>query len=98
MRRQVTCITKPSPLSVHEHITHVGNPTVGWVWTVEKVIKAIEDRTDTFYVVDPKTYREAEVKVVYRRITGKPPYIQTYADGDWKNNLLSLNQCPLLRR
>jgi hypothetical protein len=25
---------------------------------------------------------------------GRPAYLRTYADGDWNNNLLSLDQCP----
>ena len=29
------------------------------------------------------------------RESGKAPYVRTYADGQWNNNLLSLNQCPL---
>jgi hypothetical protein len=34
---QVTCITKPQPLSPHAHIMHLGNPPT-WVWTREQVI------------------------------------------------------------
>ena len=30
------------------------------------------------------------------REQGKAPYLLTYADGKWNNNLLSLNQCPLI--
>jgi hypothetical protein len=29
------------------------------------------------------------------RPAGRAPYLRTYADGDWNDNLLSLNQCPL---
>ena len=39
---RITCITKPHPLSAHEHITHVGNPAAGWVWEREQVIASIE--------------------------------------------------------
>jgi hypothetical protein len=92
---QVTCITKPNPQSTHEHITHLGNPasTPPWKWTREDVIASIDARTNTFYVLDPRTSKRADVKVV--RPAGRPAYVQTYADGDWNNNLLSLNQCPL---
>jgi hypothetical protein len=88
---QVTCITKPDPQSPHEHITHLGG--AGWKWTREAVIQSIEARTNTFYVRDPRTAKRSDVGVV--KPAGRPAYVRTYADGDWNNNLLSLNQCPL---
>lgn len=89
---QVTCIVKPHPLSPHEHITHVGNPPT-WIWPREQVIASIEARTNTFFVLDPRTGKRADVRVV--REAGKAPYLRTYADGDWNDNLLSLQQCPV---
>ncbi len=90
---QVTCIVKPHPQSSHEHITHVGNPGAGWIWTREQVVASIESRTNTFYVLDPVTGKRSEVGVV--RQPGRAAYLRTHADGDWNNNLLSLNQCPM---
>ncbi|CAM4005845.1 DUF3892 domain-containing protein [Bordetella tumulicola] len=89
---QVTCITKPHPQSTHEHITHLGNPG-RWTWTREQVIESIEAKTNTFFVLDPENGKRADIGVV--RESGKAPYVRTYADGRWNNNLLSLNQCPL---
>jgi len=93
---QVTCITKPNPQSPHEHITHLGNPRStngGWMWTREQVIVSIEAKTNAFYVVDSISGKRAYIGVV--REEGKAPYVRTYADGRWDNNLLSLNQCSL---
>lgn len=90
---QVTCIKKPHPQSPHEHITHLGNPGGKWMWPREDVIKSIDEGTNTFYVLDPMNGKRANIGVV--RESGKAPYLRTYADGDWNNNLLSLNQCPL---
>ncbi|MNF39189.1 hypothetical protein D3C84_201560 [compost metagenome] len=90
---QVTCITKPNAQSPHEHITHLGNPAGNWKWTREQVIQSIEAKTNTFYVRDPANGQRADIGVV--REAGKAPYVRTYADGRWNNNLLSLNQCPL---
>ncbi|MGE6385420.1 DUF3892 domain-containing protein [Pseudomonas sp. NPDC078416] len=90
---QVTCITKPNAQSTHEHITHLGNPAGKWMWTREQVIQSIDSKTNTFYVVDPVNGKRANIGVV--RAAGKAPYVRTYSDGDWNNNLLSLNQCPL---
>ena len=90
---QVTCIVKPHPQSPHEHITHLGSPSGGWTWPREKVIESIEAKTNTFFVRDPQTGKRADIGVV--RETGKAPYVRTYADGHWNNNLLSLNQCLL---
>ena len=91
---QITCITKPHPDSPHEHITHVGNPPT-WIWPREDVIASIDAGTNTFYVIDPYTGKRSEVGVV--RIPGRAPFLRTYADGDWNNNLLALNQCQLRR-
>jgi hypothetical protein len=88
---QITCITKPHPQSPHEHITHAGG--AGWKWTREQVIASIDGKTNTFYVVDPKNRKRADVGVV--RPAGKAAFIRTHADGDWNDNLLSLDQCPL---
>lgn len=89
---QITCIVKPDVNSRHEHITHVGNPAASWMWPREQVITSIDNKTNTFYVVDPATGRRSDVGVV--RQTRKAPFLRTYADGDWNDNLLSLNQCP----
>lgn len=90
---QVKCITKPNPSSSHEHITHLGNPGAGWKWTRERVIESIDTGTNTFYVVDPNTKKRSDVGVV--RPVGRSAYVRTHADGDWNDNLLSLNQCSL---
>lgn len=90
---QVTCIVKPNPQSPHEHITHLGNPAGQWMWTREQVIASIEDKSNTFFVLDPGSNKRADIGVV--REAGKLPYLRTYADGQWNNNLLSLNQCPI---
>jgi len=88
---QVTCITKKNQGSTHEHITHLGNPVAQWHWTREKVITSIEEKSNTFYVLNPISGARADIGVV--RESGKPPYLRTYADGQWNNNLLSLSQC-----
>jgi hypothetical protein len=85
---RITCIRKPHPQSPHEHITHVGSN--GQVWTREQVIAWIDARAHTFYTLDAYS-RRADVGVV--RESGKAPYLRTYADGVWNNNLLSLPQC-----
>jgi len=90
---QVTCITKPHPQSPHEHITHLGNPVVPWKWTREDVIASIDAKANTFFVIDPASGKRANIGVF--RPAGRQAYLRTYADGDWNNNLLSLNQCPL---
>lgn len=87
---QVTCIIKPNRDSTHEHITHLGGHN--WLWKREKVIQSIEDKTNTFYVLDPVHRRRSDVGVVYE--SGHDPYLRTHADGYYNNNLLSLDQCP----
>src|ERR1700687_99213 len=93
---QITCIRKPHPQSPHEHITQVGNPQAGCEWPREQVLASIDAQENTFYVRDPRTGLRSNVGVV--RPAGRPAYLRTYADGDWNDNLLSLDQCTLVRR
>ncbi|WP_413289294.1 DUF3892 domain-containing protein [Bdellovibrio sp. HCB337] len=85
---QITCITLSGGKS-HEHITHVGNPSGRS--PVADIIAWINNRTHTFYVIDPRTGKRAQVGVV--NPTSGKPYIRTYADGVWGDNLLSLPLC-----
>lgn len=85
---QITAIRKPNRLSSHEHITHVKYD--GSVHTRESVIRLIEARTDTFYVSQGGNY--SDVGVVYPA-SPRLPYLRTYADSTWNDNLLSLPEC-----
>lgn len=89
-RHRITCIVKPDPQNRHEHITHVGCAGESLLWPRSKVIKALEGKTDTFYVHEGN--KEVEVVVAYPT-DGRAPFIRTRADGVWKDNLLALNQC-----
>jgi hypothetical protein len=50
-------------------------------------------RANTFFVLDARTGKRADVGVV--REAGKAPYLRTHADGYYNDNLLALDQCPL---
>jgi Protein of unknown function (DUF3892) len=67
---RVTCITKPHPQSPHEHITHLGNPVVGWKWIREQAIASIDAGINTFFVIDPNTGKRSDVGVV--RVVERP--------------------------
>jgi hypothetical protein len=86
---QVTCIRKPNKLSPHEHITHLGGNQ--WFETRENVIKWVNSKLHSFYVVDSRNGKTSYVGVV--NPTYGSPYVRTHADGDWNDNLLSLPQC-----
>ena len=88
---QVTCINKPNRESRHEHITHIGNQQNAWKLTRESAIQRIESKTDAFYTVDRVTGARAYIGVV--REAGRQPYLRTYADGKWNDNLLALTEC-----
>lgn len=87
---QVTCIRKQHSQGAHEHITHVGAD--GRIWSREQVIAWIGSQQHSFHTLDAKG-RRAEIGVMYE--AGKAPYLRTYADGEWNDNLLSLPQCPV---
>lgn len=88
---QVTCINKTHRQSSHEHITHIGNSAVGWRRTREVAIAKIESRQEAYYTVDRTTGKRAYIGVV--REAGKLPYLRTYADGKWNDNLLAQSEC-----
>jgi hypothetical protein len=91
---QVTCIIKPHPQSSVEHITHLGGAQ--WTWSREEVIASIDARTNSFFVLDPRNGTRANVRVV--RPASRAPYVRSTPDHDPYDNLLSLNQCPLVTR
>lgn len=91
---RIDCVRKPHRESPHEHIAHVGGPSSGgagerWRDTVETVIAYIEGGQRRYFVDEggKRVYVEVRQSVSSRR------YIQTRADGIWKNNLLALTEC-----
>lgn len=92
---EINCVNKPDRFSKHEHITHVGNTIQGWRLTREAVITRITAKTEAFFTIDRVTGKKAYIGVV--REAGKHPYLRTYADGAWNNNLLDLPECSNCR-
>jgi hypothetical protein len=86
---QITCINLSHSGRSHEHITHVGNGH-SWRWPVADVVESIRNKTNSFFVMDAQG-RRANVGVV----EGARPYLRTYADGVWTDNLLAQTSCPL---
>ncbi|WP_425608163.1 DUF3892 domain-containing protein [Pseudomonas shahriarae] len=86
---QITCITL-SGEKHHERITQVGNSSIPWYLSTTETVQRIESKTDTFFVLDIYG-RRANVGVV--KPAGRTPYLRTYADGIWTDNLLSLGRC-----
>lgn len=89
---QVTCITKPDRFSTHEHITHIGNVAGNWRLPREDTIRRIDSKQDAFYTIDKSTGCKVYVGVV-RGDGNKAPYLRTYADGKWNDNLLAQQEC-----
>lgn len=88
---QVTCINKIPRFSSHEHIKFIGNTDGKWKIWRDDAINRIESGKEKFYTVDRMSGQKAYIGVV--RESGKLPYLRTYADGKWNDNLLSLNEC-----
>lgn len=91
MSIQITHIRKPDPNSPHEAISHYGCPkndgTLG-KYERESFIKWLKENKTDAYVSDGSLRAWCEI-----RSNGHINYLQTYADGKWSNNLLSLPQC-----
>lgn len=90
----VTCINKQPRHNPHEGITHLGgldSQRGKWYDTRAAVVHAIENNGHEFYtLVNNQT---TPIGVV--REAGKDPYLRTYANGYYNDNLLSLNECPV---
>lgn len=74
--------------TTHEHITHVGNDSQ--TWTVAQAVALLDSKQHTMFVQE--VGKRAEVGV---RQGTRGKYLQTYADGVWQNNLLSLPPCKV---
>jgi hypothetical protein len=82
------CINKHDRNSRREVITHLGNAAAECSWTREKMIRSIEENTNTFYtLVDGN---RGNIGVVHG---GNGKFLRTYSDGNWNDNLLSLPEC-----
>lgn len=90
---RIDCVTKPNRTSPHEHITHVGGPKPDgsgrWQDTVPHVVAFIESGTHRFYTSE----NGASAWVGVRTSAAGNKYLQTQADGVWKDNLLALKEC-----
>ncbi|MGY4157918.1 hypothetical protein ACVINW_003760 [Bradyrhizobium sp. USDA 4461] len=90
---RIDCVNKPNRKSSHEHITHVGGPKPDgsgrWKDTVPDVVRMIEQGTHSFYT----DQGGARAEVGVRTSAAGNKFLQTYADGVWKDNLLALNEC-----
>lgn len=83
---RVTCINKKDRNSSYEGITHLGG--TDWKWTRQQVIDSIRAKSNTFYTFE--NGKRADIGIV-EGATG--PYLRTYADGQWNDNLLALPEC-----
>lgn len=90
---RIECVNKPHRNSPHEHITHVGgpNPTGGGRWKepVPNVVRFIESNQHRFYTREGN----ASAWVGVRTSAAGNKFLQTHADGIWKDNLLALDEC-----
>jgi hypothetical protein len=83
---RVKCINKQPRNNTHEGITHLGGDS--WRWTRQQVIESIRAKTNTFYTLVRSS--RADIGVVDGP---SGPYVRTYADGKWNDNLLALPEC-----
>lgn len=83
---RVTCINKQPRDDRYEGITHLGGAT--WKWTRGEVIQSIRNKTNTFFTLVGEN--RSDIGVVEGP---NGPYVRTYADGQWNDNLLALSEC-----
>ena len=83
---QVTCVNKQPRQNPYEGITHLGGAR--WRWTRQQVVDSINARNNTFYTL--VNGNRGNIGVVNGP---NGPYLRTYADGKWNDNLLSLAEC-----
>jgi hypothetical protein len=90
---QIDCVNKPDRNSPHERITHVGGPKpdgVGrWKDSLAAVVGFIERKEHRFYTAEDG----ASAWVGVRTSAAGNKFLQTHADGVWRDNLLALPEC-----
>ena len=90
---RIDCVNKPDRNNSHDRITHVGGPSPDgsgrWKATVPDVVGYIESKAHRFFTSEAGTV--AWVGVRTSAVGNK--YIQTHADGVWRDNLLALKEC-----
>jgi hypothetical protein len=95
MDYRIDCVNKPDRNSPHDHITHVGGPDPNgggrWQDTVPNVVSFIENKQHRFYTREGN----ASAWVGVRTSAAGNKFLQTYADGTWKDNLLALDECSI---
>jgi hypothetical protein len=64
----------------------------GWTLTTAQVINLIENQGETFYTMDGQ--KRANIYVNVNPRSGQK-FVQTFADRDWRNNLLELEACAI---
>ena len=89
---EIDCINKPDRMSPHERIQYIGNQQGQWKLTLQSAVSRITRGADSFYVVDRITSRRVAVGV-HPGHGSAPPFLQTHADGVWRDNLLALPEC-----
>lgn len=87
----MNCVSKLDGGNANEHITHIGNTISQWRLTRQAAISRIEWKGEAYYTVDKSTGKRAYIGVI--REPGKLPYLRTYADGEWNDDLLALAEC-----
>jgi hypothetical protein len=92
---RIDCVNKPHRNSPHEHITRVGGPNPNgvdrWADTALNVVRFIESNQHRFYTREGN----ASAWVGVRTSAAGNKFLQTYADGIWKDNLLALDECGI---
>jgi hypothetical protein len=86
MRQQ----TRPLQLSRGHNPHWERDKSVAYHW--ESAIQRIDAQEERFYTLDRSTAKKVYVGVV-RSDGNKTPYLGTYADSKWQNNLLALAEC-----
>jgi hypothetical protein len=90
---RIDCIRKPERSNTHESITQVGGPSPNgngrWQDTTQNVVRLIEQKVHNFYTQEGGNVATVGVRT---SVAGHK-YLQTYADGIWKDNLLALKEC-----
>jgi hypothetical protein len=89
---RIDCVNKPDRNSPHEAITNVGgpNPAGGrWKEPVARVVAFIESKQHRFYTSEGGSSAWVGVRTSARG----HKFLQTHADGIWRDNLLALPEC-----
>jgi len=91
MHFQINCVKFGTDHTGAKQITHYGNTLGKWSLSTNSLISRIDNGNEAYFIFDKDTGQRSYIAVV--REKNKKPYLKSYANNLWNDNLESLSAC-----